>query len=99
MTVHPRVLVSYEPSPEERDAFGETLAGLATIGYLPQVVAGDRAGAGVAAYLRDHHGLAPSRSGVPPRTWPGACAASLRGTSSTAPNTSPHPGDGTRTDP
>ena len=41
MTVHPRVLVSYEPSPEERDAFGETLAGLATIGYLPQVAAGE----------------------------------------------------------
>ena len=49
MTVHPRVLVTYEPSPEERDAFGETLAAPATIGYLPQVAAGDRAGAVAAA--------------------------------------------------
>jgi D-isomer specific 2-hydroxyacid dehydrogenase, NAD binding domain len=155
MTVHPRVLVTYQPSPEERDAFGETLAGLATIGYLPQVAAGDRAGkpdaifinvaraaivdedalyehllrtpsfsAGIDVWWQEPHGAARSSPGTRSwtcrtssgrrttprspraraqcphgtrrRTWRGTCVASRRGTSSTAPSTSPHLGDGTR---
>lgn len=45
MSARPRVLVTYPPSPQDRDAFGETLGGLADITYLPQTADGDRAGA------------------------------------------------------
>lgn len=41
----PRVLVTYPPSPADREAFEETLGGLADTAYLPQVAEGDRAGA------------------------------------------------------
>ena len=45
MTARRRVLITYPPSLEERDAFDETLGVLADIGYLPQIAEGERAGA------------------------------------------------------
>jgi hypothetical protein len=45
MTARRRVLVTYPPSPQERDAFGETLGGLADIAYLSQMAKDERAGA------------------------------------------------------
>lgn len=45
MTARQRVLITYPPSLEERDAFDETLGVLADIGYLPQIAEGERAGA------------------------------------------------------